>query len=47
VPGYENLFVAAGHFRAGLHLSPVTGRLMAQLMTGSTPELSLAGFGIE
>jgi glycine oxidase len=43
-PGYQNLYVAAGHFRGGLHLSTVTGRLMAQLIRGESPELSLAAF---
>ncbi len=46
VPGYENLFVAAGHFRAGLHLSPVTGRVMMQLLVDERPELELTAFGV-
>ena len=32
VPGFENAYVAAGHFRAGLSLSPVTAVLMRQLI---------------
>jgi glycine oxidase len=28
VPGYRGLYLAAGHFRAGLHLSPITARLI-------------------
>jgi glycine oxidase len=46
VPGYQNLFIAAGHFRAGLHLSPVTGRLMSQIMRGEPAELGLDSFGV-
>jgi glycine oxidase len=42
----ENLFVAAGHFRAGLHLSPITGRLAAQLIRGETPELAVDAFAV-
>lgn len=44
VPGFNNLFVAAGHFRAGLHLSPITAQLVASLMRGEEPEMSLAAF---
>jgi glycine oxidase len=46
VPGYHNLFIAAGHFRAGLHLSPVTGKLMSQVIAGTSPELSLTEFSV-
>lgn len=34
VPHWNGLFLAAGHFRAGLHLSAITGRLMRELLTG-------------
>jgi len=34
VPETENLFVATGHFRSGLMLSPITGLLMRQLVLG-------------
>lgn len=40
-PGY---FVAAGHFRDGILLSPVTAYVMAQVVTGVKPELDLAPF---
>jgi glycine oxidase len=43
-PRCENGFVAAGHFRAGLHQSTGTARLLADLITGGTPELDLAAF---
>ncbi|MEX0704047.1 MAG: glycine oxidase ThiO [Planctomycetales bacterium] len=32
VPGHVNLFVAAGHFRAGLQMSPATAVLLRQAM---------------
>ena len=35
VPGCDNLFVAAGHFRAGIQTSPATGLLMADFVTGT------------
>ena len=34
VPGCDNLFVAAGHFRAGLQLSPATGLVVKELLLG-------------
>lgn len=34
VPGYANLSLAAGHFRAGLQLSPITAVLMRQTILG-------------
>jgi glycine oxidase len=45
-PGYHNLFVAAGHFRAGLHLSPITARLMASLICDRAPELDMQAFTV-
>lgn len=44
VADYENLFMAAGHFRDGLQLSPITARLMKQLICGEETELSLEPF---
>ena len=46
VPGVENLFVAAGHFRHGLHWSTATGLLMQQLMFGETPDIDLEPFRV-
>jgi len=35
VPGYANLHLAAGHFRAGLHLSPITAlRIRKEIVDG-------------
>jgi glycine oxidase len=45
VPGYENLHVAAGHFRAGLQLSPATGVVMAQHLLGKPTLVGLEAFG--
>lgn len=41
VPHIDNLFVAAGHFRAGLMLSPITAVVMTQLLLGETPVLDV------
>ncbi len=40
-PGY---FVAAGHFRDGILLAPVTATVMAQVVTGVKPEHEIAPF---
>ena len=40
-PGY---FVAAGHFRDGILLAPVTAHLMAQVVTGVKPEYDISAF---
>jgi glycine oxidase len=34
VPRFANLFVAAGHFRAGIQLSPATGLMLKELLLG-------------
>ncbi|HZZ74035.1 MAG TPA: glycine oxidase ThiO [Pirellulales bacterium] len=47
VPGQPALFVAAGHFRSGLHLSPATGAVMSQLVRGEKPDIDLAPFSLE
>ncbi|MCC6222016.1 MAG: FAD-dependent oxidoreductase [Thermoleophilia bacterium] len=36
-PAYENLALATGHAMMGLTLAPVTGRLVAELLTGDEP----------
>ncbi|MFZ0285884.1 MAG: FAD-dependent oxidoreductase, partial [Terriglobales bacterium] len=40
-PGY---FVAAGHFRDGILLAPVTARVIAQMATGANPDFDLSPF---
>ena len=37
-------YVATGHYRDGILLTPITARLLVQLITGSTPELGLQPF---
>lgn len=46
VPGYKNLFLAAGHFRSGLHLSCATATIMANCMEGVANELDLTPFRV-
>jgi len=44
VPDFENVFVSAGHFRAGLHQSTGSAVLLADLMAGLRPHLDPAPF---
>ena len=39
VPGWQGLHVATGHYRSGILLSAITGKLMADHITGARPEL--------
>lgn len=43
-PGYPNLLLATGHQMLGLHTGPATGRLVANLLTGTAPEFDPAPF---
>ncbi|RQP35687.1 FAD-dependent oxidoreductase, partial [Burkholderia ubonensis] len=36
-PAHRGLWFAFGHNHHGLTLGPVTGRLLAEMMTGETP----------
>jgi D-amino-acid dehydrogenase len=38
---YSNLCVAAGHAMLGISLAPITGQLVAQLLTGEQPRIPL------
>ena len=46
-PPWENLWVAAGHFRSGLELSPVTAVVMSQLIREETPQVDLRPFRLD
>lgn len=47
VPGWQGLCVGAGHFRAGLHLSAASGKVLAQLLRGEPPLLPLDAFRLD
>jgi glycine oxidase len=47
VPGVDNLFVAAGHFRAGIQLSPGTALVMKQVLCGEKPAIPLEDFRLD
>ena len=44
VPGRPGLILATGHFRNGILLAPITGQLIAELIVGGAPSISLAPF---
>jgi len=46
-PGRKGLWLDAGHHHLGLTLGPITGRLLAEVMTGETPFVDPAPFGAE
>lgn len=46
VPGTENLYVAAGHFRAGIQLSPGTALLLTEMVLGKPPTLPTGAFAV-
>lgn len=44
LPDAENTIVATGHFRSGLQMSPGTGVLVSELLTGEETSIDLAPF---
>jgi glycine oxidase len=44
VPGWHGVTLAAGHFRDGILLAPVTGELVADLVARRSPRLPLEAF---
>jgi glycine oxidase len=47
LPGWENAYVATGHFRNGILLAPATGKLVTQLILQGGTETGLEAFGPE
>jgi glycine oxidase len=46
-PGYSNLYVATGHYRGGLQLSPATGEIVADMIAGAPPRIDLSPFRVD
>ncbi|MCA9191456.1 MAG: glycine oxidase ThiO [Planctomycetales bacterium] len=46
IPGYDNLFVAAGHFRSGLYLSCATASILAELIITGACSIDLFPFRV-
>jgi glycine oxidase len=47
LPGWRNVHLAAGHFRNGVLLAPITGEIVAGLVTGAQPHALLESFRAE
>jgi glycine oxidase len=47
VPGFCNLYVAAGHFRSGIMLSAGTGVVMKELLLGQPASVPLEPFALD
>jgi glycine oxidase len=46
-PGFDNVFVASGHKRAGLQLAPATAELVVDLVLDRSPRLDIGPFRID
>ena len=47
VPGHKNLFVAFGHSHYGFGMAPATGRIVANLVNGTPPNVDLTPYRID
>ncbi|WP_194287253.1 glycine oxidase ThiO [Gracilibacillus oryzae] len=47
IPGKQGLYVAAGHYRNGILLSPMTGIMMADLIEGKAAEKYTRSFAVD
>jgi D-amino-acid dehydrogenase len=47
VPGRAGLYAAFGHSHYGLGMAPATGRLIAELTTGATPNVDVAPYRVD
>ena len=46
IPTFDNVFLAAGHGMLGVSMSPATGKLVAELVTGQSPHLDPAPYDV-
>ena len=44
LPGFDNVVLASGHFKNGILLAPITGQLIAELLTTGQTSLPLESF---
>ena len=45
--GVDGYFVAAGHYRNGILLAPITAVVMTQMIRGLQPEIELGAFRVD
>jgi D-amino-acid dehydrogenase len=46
-PAFDNVYVAAGHGMLGVSMSPATGKLIAELVSGDTPHVDPAPYAVD
>jgi glycine oxidase len=46
VPGLVDTYVAAGHYRSGIHLAPATAHVISDLLFDQVPRIDIGAFGI-
>jgi D-amino-acid dehydrogenase len=46
VPAFDNVYLAAGHGMLGVSMSPATGRLVAELVSGQSPHVDPQPFAV-
>ena len=46
-PGFDNLFLATGHFKNGVLLAPITGQLLAEWLIDGKPAMDLSALCYE
>ncbi|MCG9127449.1 glycine oxidase ThiO [Candidatus Poribacteria bacterium] len=44
IPGYDNVVLASGHYKNGILLAPITGKLISELLTSEKTSLPLTPF---
>ena len=47
MPDFENGWIASGHFRSGLQLSPATAVVMRALLQGDTPPIDISTLAVD
>jgi glycine oxidase len=47
IPGWDNAYVAAGHFRAGIQLSPGTALMLKEMILGQPATISREAFRLD
>ena len=45
-PKHKHVWIAAGHNMLGLSMAPATGKLIAEMIDGSTPHLDVEPFSV-
>ena len=46
-PAFNNVYIAAGHGMLGVSMSPATGRLISELISGETPHVDPRPYAVD